>query len=151
MFWIQETNVEGKNDPNYKLYNAETVDDIVKLPTMTHKGTQTGGSSVLNDKCSLGCECDILSTGERYILNSSNEWVINKATPNGGGSGGGGGGTTIDYTQLTNLPTINGKTLIGNMTNTDLGLEEDMDLSVKDESLVLSDAALDALMGGSGE
>nr|DAU29881.1 MAG TPA: hypothetical protein [Caudoviricetes sp.] len=41
----------------------------------------------------------------------------------GGGSSGGGGGTgTTDYNQLTNRPSINGTTLSGNQTSSQLGL-----------------------------
>lgn len=36
--------------------------------------------------------------------------------------GGGGGGGTSNYNQLTNLPQINGVTLIGNKTSSQLGI-----------------------------
>lgn len=39
-------------------------------------------------------------------------------------NGGGGGGGTSDYTQLTNKPEINGTTLTGNKTGSDLGLQD---------------------------
>lgn len=41
-------------------------------------------------------------------------------------SGGGGGGGTMDYTQLNNLPKINGVTLVGNLDSSDIGVEKDM-------------------------
>ena len=40
----------------------------------------------------------------------------------GGGSSGGGGTGTTDYNQLTNRPSINGTTLSGNQTSSQLGL-----------------------------
>lgn len=39
-------------------------------------------------------------------------------------NGGGGGGGTSDYTQLTNKPEINGTTLTGNKSSSDLGLQD---------------------------
>lgn len=39
-------------------------------------------------------------------------------------AGGGGGGGTSDYDALSNLPSINGNTLIGNKTGSQLGLED---------------------------
>lgn len=41
-----------------------------------------------------------------------------------GSSGGGGGGGTSDYTQLTNKPRINGVTLTGDKSTSDLGISE---------------------------
>lgn len=41
----------------------------------------------------------------------------------GSGGGGGGGGGTSDYTDLTNKPQINGVTLSGNKSASDLGVE----------------------------
>lgn len=39
----------------------------------------------------------------------------------------GGGGGTTDYNQLSNLPSINGVTLVGDQQPTDIGVEPDMD------------------------
>lgn len=44
--------------------------------------------------------------------------------PCGSANGGGGGGTS-DYSQLSNKPSINGSTLIGNKTSADLGLADE--------------------------
>lgn len=41
--------------------------------------------------------------------------------------GGGGGGGTDDYNSLKNLPQINGTTLKGNKTSSDLGLVDEND------------------------
>ena len=41
------------------------------------------------------------------------------------GSANGGGGGTSDYSQLSNKPSINGSTLIGNKTSADLGLADE--------------------------
>ena len=42
---------------------------------------------------------------------------------------GGGGGGTSDYSQLTNLPSVNGTTLLGNKTSADLGLQDAIQLT----------------------
>ena len=44
---------------------------------------------------------------------------------------GGGGGGTSDYTQLTNKPEINGTTLTGNKSSSDLGLQDKIDSNNK--------------------
>lgn len=54
------------------------------------------------------------------------------------GSGGGGGGTS-DYNQLTNQPQINGTTLIGNKSASDLGLASTADLAGKQDALTAGD------------
>lgn len=41
-----------------------------------------------------------------------------------GSSGGGGGGGTSNYTDLTNKPKINGVTLVGSKSTSDLGIDE---------------------------
>ena len=69
-------------------------------------------------------------------LNTSGSWVENKAAESSGG-GGGGGGDTTDYSQLTNLPTINGKVLTGDVTSKQLGLEDDVEYQAEGENLVL--------------
>ena len=51
------------------------------------------------------------------------EKYLNKIVENGGGGGGGG---TSDYTQLTNKPEINGTTLTGNKSSSDLGLQSEV-------------------------
>lgn len=50
--------------------------------------------------------------------------------------GGGGGGGTSDYSQLTNKPSINSVTLVGNKTGTQLGLQNTGEASVGVEELI---------------
>ena len=52
---------------------------------------------------------------------------------------GGGGGGTNDYNQLSNLPSIGGATVKGDMQPTDIGAEPDMDYyyDPSDESVTL--------------
>lgn len=61
-----------------------------------------------------------LESGDSVIISRvSGTWVVmGKA---GGGSGGGGGGTS-NYNDLSNKPSINGNTLRGNKTASELGL-----------------------------
>lgn len=53
--------------------------------------------------------------------------------------GGGGGGTT-DYNQLSNLPTLNGVAIKGNLTSEDVKVEGDYDRSYDpdDEHIIIS-------------
>lgn len=61
-------------------------------------------------------------------------------------TGGGGGGTT-DYNQLSNLPTLNGVTLQGNLKSADVKVEGDYDTTYNpdDESIIISQDMLKAL------
>lgn len=47
-------------------------------------------------------------------------------------TGGGGGGTT-DYNQLSNKPSLNGRTLAGDLTSKDVDVESDYDTSYDPE------------------
>ncbi len=69
MFWIQETGTKH-NYPNYRLFYAEEVSDISKLPTNTTDGTQEGTDTVVNSKCALGSECICIANTTLYILTS---------------------------------------------------------------------------------
>lgn len=53
--------------------------------------------------------------------------------------GGGGGGAT-DYNQLSNIPTLNGVTIKGNLTSEDVKVEGDYDRSYDpdDEHIIIS-------------
>lgn len=95
MYWVYQTGSNiGTNNPNYKMFVCETDEDVKKLPTTTSYGQQGDVNSPDNKPCIIGCECAVVSTGKRYILDSnSNKWIENKANLNpGGGSGGSGGG-----------------------------------------------------------
>ena len=48
-------------------------------------------------------------------------------------TGGGGGGGTTDYNQLSNKPSLNGRTLAGELTSKDVDVESDYDTSYDPE------------------
>ena len=50
--------------------------------------------------------------------------------------GGGGGGSTTNYNDLDNLPQINGNTVQGNMSTSDLGINE-MSASVDENGILI--------------
>lgn len=70
MFWIQQTGTKNNNSA-YRLFYAESDDDIDFLPTNLVEGTQDTGDTVANQKCSIGSECLCLSSGLLYVLSSS--------------------------------------------------------------------------------
>lgn len=74
------------------------------------------------DVCAVGSRAYSAESGTKKILNSAGEWVEDKTDSSGGGGGGGGGGGTSDYTDLDNKPQINGVTLSGNKTTSDLDI-----------------------------
>ena len=53
-------------------------------------------------------------------------------------AGGGGGGGTTNYNALNNKPSINGYTLQGNKTSSDLGIKSGYTATYADETLTLS-------------
>ena len=55
----------------------------------------------------------------------------------GGGSSGGGSGSS-DYEDLSNKPSINGVTLQGNKTTSDLNIQTGTTCSVQNENLIFS-------------
>ena len=59
----------------------------------------------------------------------------------------GGGGGTTDYNQLSNLPTLNGVTLQGDLKSADVKVEGDYDTTYNpdDESIIISQDMLKAL------
>ncbi len=70
MFWIQETGT-NKNNPNYKLFYAETKADIDFMPTDKRNGTQNNDDTTSNKTCALGSECLVIDAGSLYILTTS--------------------------------------------------------------------------------
>lgn len=74
MFWIQQTGSKHNNS-NYRLFYAETENDINNLPTQTQKGSQDDGDTVANSTCTAGSECVVIATGNVYVLGKeSNTW-----------------------------------------------------------------------------
>ena len=71
------------------------------------------------------------------LVSGTNIKTINNQSILGSGniSIGGGGGGTDDYTALNNLPQINGHTLVGNMSTSDIGIVIP-DISTKQDTLV---------------
>lgn len=53
-------------------------------------------------------------------------------------AGGGGGGGTTNYNALSNKPSINGVTLQGNKTTSDLNIQTGTTCSVQNENLIFS-------------
>lgn len=65
----------------------------------------------------------VISTSTMYLLSSEGSWVEQESS----GGGGGGGGTT-NYEQLSHKPQINGTTLSGNKSLSDLGIAAAADI-----------------------
>ena len=66
----------------YSVFAVDTVAELSNLPT-TSKG---GVGELKNTYCKIGSRAIVTSTSDRYILNGSDEWVIDK-NAGGGGSG----------------------------------------------------------------
>lgn len=72
----------------------------------------------------VGMEVYVVAEDKKYRLMGADPTDIENWKEIGEGSGG-----TTDYTDLTNKPSINGTTLSGNKTASDLGLQDAMQLS----------------------
>ena len=73
-YWIQRTGTNHNNSA-YRLFYAETEDDINNLPTQTQKGLQVNDDTVANATCAAGSECVVIATGNVYVLGKkSNTW-----------------------------------------------------------------------------
>ena len=86
--------------------------DLVKLPTINGSGTDNLStvSGVMQGSKAILTNSD----STYYRIRGDNTWIKIE-------SGGGGGGTgTNDYNALINKPTINGKTVEGNVTSDDI-------------------------------
>lgn len=84
--------------------------------------------------CPNGSKFYEINTGKQYLFDKENVFWREFSS----GSGGGGGGGTTDYTALTNKPSINNVTLVGNKTLSDLGLNIviDTELSLSSDNPV---------------
>ena len=87
-------------------------------------GTVGAGLNQLNSDITAKPNIDLGITGASVGTFAKVKTVDESGKPTSWeyGSGGGGGGGTSDYTDLTNKPSINGVTLSGNKTASDLGL-----------------------------
>lgn len=101
------------------------------------QGKLVSGSNIktVNNESLLGSgNLSVQST----LVSGTNIKTINNQSILGSGNisiGGGGGGGTDDYTALNNLPQINGHTLVGNMSTSDIGIVIP-DISTKQDTLV---------------
>ena len=99
-------------------------DQLSNRPSVN--GTTLSGNQTSSD---LGLQ-DVLVSGTN-IKTINNQSILGS----GNISIGGGGGGTDDYTALNNLPQINGHTLVGNMSTSDIGIVIP-DISTKQDTLV---------------
>lgn len=102
--------IEGTS-PRLIVFYGETAADLAQMPTTT----KIGEGDYIHAVAPVGSRAIILGTEDVkvYMLRSSG-WV--DVTE----SGGGGSGGTGDYNDLINKPTINGKTVEGNVTSDDI-------------------------------
>lgn len=92
-------------------FTLDTEDEVAGLPT--HAKNNLGFHSIAY----------VLGAGKAYFLEEkSDTWKLMAC--------GGGGGGTGDYNDLTNKPTIEGKTLEGDMTLDDIGDEPISDADI---------------------
>ena len=136
---VQSTLVSGTNiktinnqsilgSGNISIGGGSGTDDYDQLNNrpQINSNTLTGNktSSDLGLQDALVSGTNIKTINNQSILGSGNITI----------SGGGGGGTD-DYTALNNLPQINGHTLVGNMSTSDIGIVIP-DVSTKQDTLV---------------
>lgn len=86
----------GQIQYNVDEYVIDTPEDTKKLPK----------------RCVMGSTALCTSTGDVYIKNGKGEWVILGDT----GSGSGGNNGPISYNDLIDKPSLNGKTIQGEMS-----------------------------------
>lgn len=80
---------------------------------------ENGASSFNEDNIIAGSNITITKNGKDVTISAT--------------GGGGGGGGTSDYEELENQPQINGVTLLGNKTSSDLGLQEELSFATNSE------------------
>jgi hypothetical protein len=121
--------------PPFSESSTYAVDDIVLYTTGLYK-----------------CHTAVVTPGS---WTGSTNWQVYKLSE--GGSGGGG---TSNYNDLTNKPSINGVTLLGNKTTSDLGLQSELTFDnvptdgsnnpVKSDGIYDSEKDIYAVMGAMG-
>ena len=89
----------GQIQYNVDEYVIDTPEDTKKLPK----------------RCVMGSTALCTSTGDVYIKNGKGEWVILGDTGSSSGSGSGGNIGPISYNDLIDKPSLNGKTIQGEM------------------------------------
>ena len=84
-----------------------------------------------------------VNTENAYKLLIKNVDGTETLTPNLRGGGTGGTGGVSDYTELENLPTINGHVVMGELTSDDLELLSDLETVTHDELLAMWETPID--------
>ena len=54
---------------------ADEASDINNLPTTSTDGVKQGENDVSNKIVAPGSSCFVIATGDKYILNSNDEWI----------------------------------------------------------------------------
>lgn len=80
MYWIQEMGqVTGANRLDFKLYYAETLDDLNnRMPNLTDEGDinyATDGCEEYTKKLKIGDQCMVLEDTSVWVLKSDNTWT----------------------------------------------------------------------------
>ena len=74
MYWYNN-NVKF-NSKDRKAFLCDTVADIANLPTTSSDGLiQADGNNVVCKKVTMGSVVYVIATGDRYLLNSLDQWV----------------------------------------------------------------------------
>lgn len=100
-------------------FDAETVYDFqVEATDRLQQGANTGSLNSINTTFYIDIDNNIVGICGIPTEPQSNTAYYRGVELNTGGGGGG----TSNYEQLTNLPAVNGQTLIGNKSSSELGL-----------------------------
>ena len=71
-YWVQSAG--SKTRSGYRLFYMDSDADATNLPTTSSEGAKQDVDSTAHRKCSVGSESLCISTGDVYVLNSSDEW-----------------------------------------------------------------------------
>ena len=61
-----------------KAFLADSPSDIPRMPNQYHEGEVIDGNNVVNQKVIAGSMVKLISNGDRYMLNSSGNWILLK-------------------------------------------------------------------------
>lgn len=75
-YWIQSIgSPQNGENPNRKLFYADTAADINNLPTAQNEGTPQGDLTS-HEKCAFGSSCLCLETSDLYVLSKDDDsWI----------------------------------------------------------------------------
>lgn len=65
---------DRKNNPLYREFTCDTVDDLQNLPTNQPTGDEYD-SNTHKEKCATGSVAIVIATSDVYMLNSFGVWV----------------------------------------------------------------------------